>query len=449
MKQKNLLLTALACFFCAFSIAQIKSETDQSSVKYRRSSIYMLILDDAGLIHGDVIKDAFMKASVPDKFNDHNLTIRSFDPKKYPITDAERKKPGDSKAKSAFKTLGKSFVSDATGGLVDTTATRDIPIQIEKFFTDKNIPQGLVAKWFNRDAQGTFNMNLIGERGSYDATEMQANIAKSSARGTALLADAGEELIGNTFVVVTRLKYISKEEIAKAAKSAVSLAGSFGGSYGQLAAATANTATDVLAKGYVVQSTSYLYLLNWNDSIAAVFYQNYWMDKSNINPAKKKAFDTTKLFTMKFIGSEKAWADVQSTVFTKKSEEELIRNATINSIDAVIANLQKEYDVFKTKTPLYSANPLTAKIGLKEGLEKGDKYEVLEQVLDEQTNRTKYVRKGVITVEKDKIWDNRYMAADIPPADTTAAALAKPAIDRTFFKGGSKFYAGMLIRQIK
>ena len=54
-------------------------------------------------------------------------------------------------------------------------------------------------------------------------------------------------------------------------------------------------ATDSLTKqatGYVVESTSYLYKLNWNDSIEAVFYQNYWIDESNFDQ-KKKAFDTT------------------------------------------------------------------------------------------------------------------------------------------------------------
>lgn len=450
MKSKTILLTVASCLLFSIGMAQIKKDGEPStSVKYRRSSIYTLILDDAGLVNANIIKDAFLNAPVPDKYNDHNLTIRSFDPKDYPITDAERNKKPDSQAKTAFKGLGKSVASDATGGLVDTTGTKDIPLQINKFFADKKIPQGIVAKWFNRSENGAFNMNLIGERGSYDATEMQANIAKSSARGTAMLADAGEELIGNTFVVVTRLKYISKEEIAEAAKSTVALAGSLAGGAGAVAATAVNTAADVLAKGWVVQSTSYLYKLNWNDSVAAVFYQDLWVDSSNPDPAKKAAFDQTNLFTLEYIGTEKAWADVQSTVFTKKSEEELIKNATINSVDAVIAKLQKEYDVFKTKTPLYSSNPLSAKIGLKEGIEGGDRYEVLEQVMDEKTSMTKYVRKGVITVEKDKIWDNRYMAADIQVSDTTAAAEAKPVLDRTYFKGGTNFYSGMLIRQIK
>jgi hypothetical protein len=35
-----------------------------------------------------------------------------------------------------------------------------------------------------------------------------------------MLADAGEELIGNTFVVINDFKYVSKEEIANKTKKA-------------------------------------------------------------------------------------------------------------------------------------------------------------------------------------------------------------------------------------
>ena len=394
-------------------------------------------------MHAKIIQDAFLKAPVPDKFNDHNLEIRSFNPRNYPVIYAPGDKSQKKKSGSGFNNLGKSLVSETTGGLVDTTVIKDLPAEIENFFTANLTAQKLVAKWFNRDERGVFNMKLVGERGSYDATEMAANIAKQSVRGKALLADAGEELIGNTFVVVTRMKYMNKADIAKATKSLFSLAAQFGGTYGQLASQTVNTAADVMGKGYVVQTTSYLYRLHWNDSVSAVFYQNLWMDESNISPEKKAAFDSTELFTLDYIGTEKAWADIQSSIFTKKSEDDLICIATVKSVDAVIAKLQKEYDVFKTKTPLYTVDTLTAKIGLKEGIEAGDKFDVLEQVIDE-SGITKYERRGTIKVMKGKIWDNRYMAAE-----TEEHKSDNPVLDRTYFKGGSNYYPGMLIRQIK
>jgi hypothetical protein len=440
MKLKITTYLIFTCILLASNFAQ----TGSTSSKYRRSSIYTIMIDDAGLVKADTIKDAFMKAPVPDKYNDHNLAIRSFKPKDIKLSDAERKSKGD----NAGSKFGKSVVNNTSGGLADTTDTKDLPLITSKFLEQNHIARDMVAKWFDRSEKGTFDMKLVGERGSWDATEMAANVAKKSVRGIAALSDAGEELIGNTFVVVTRFKYVNKEEVAKATNNALSVASRFGNSNFQNFTKVASVGTKVAAKGYVVLSTSYLYQLNWNDSVAAVFYQNYWMDDNSYDPKKKEAFDTTKLFHLNLIGTEKAWADVQSSIFTKRSEAELVRIATVNSIDAVIAKLQKKYDVFKTKTPLYTVDPLTAKIGLKESLENGEKFEVLEQELDEKTGKTKYVRQGVIKVDGSQIWDNRYMAAELA-ADTTTTANAKPKIDRTLFKGSNKYEQGMLIREIK
>ena len=435
------MITSLLMVNSIFAQTISKDDKQLQSVKYRRSSIYTLMIDDAGLVMADTIKHCFETAPIPDKFNDQTLSIRAFSPKDYPLSPEEK----TAKKDNVGKTFGKALLSTTSGGLVDTTNTQDLPAIIQKFFNANRIAPKLVAKWFDRDSRGDFDMNLIADRGQYDATEMQASIAKSSARGTALLSDAGEELIGNTFVVVTRFKYVSKEEVMGAAKRGLALLQKYGGQYAQVAAKVGNAAATVASKGYVIQANSYLYKLAWNDSTAAVFYQNYWVDSLNRSPEKVAAFDTTSLFKLELVGFDKAWADLQSSIFTKKSEEELVRIATIKAVDAVIAKLQRAHDVFKTKTPLFTVDPLSAKIGMKEGLQKGDKYEVLEQTIDD-LGKTKYVRKGVIRVG-DQIWDNRYMVAEEQAADSTNTG--KPVVDRTLFDGGNKYYPGMLIRQIK
>ena len=85
----------------------------------------------------------------------------------------------------------------------------------------------------------------------------------------------------------------------------------------------------------------------------------------------------------------------------KRTEEQIIALSTTRNVDAVFAKLQKKHDVFKPKVPLLTGNPITAKIGMKEGLEGGDKYEVLEQSADAEGKIT-YKRKGVISVDKKK-----------------------------------------------
>ncbi|MCF6242931.1 MAG: hypothetical protein L3J74_16505 [Bacteroidales bacterium] len=400
-----------AFFLFLLFIPQILlSQKIDGDLIYRRSSLYTLMISEPTREYSTEIKKTFIEFPIPDKFNNHLLQQRTIpNAVNFRINKEEK--------------------------------TRIQQKNISNYLKNNEIAKQLVAKWFNRTSQGTFNMQLVAERGMYDANEMDIALAKSSKRGMALLADAGEELIKNTFVIVNDFDYISKEKVANAAKTGLSLLKDVA----ELADIDMNTETTdelltTFGKGYVIRTFSYLYQLDWNDSVAAVFYEQYWMDNQNFDAAKKEAFDNSDIFKLKFIGYEIAWADLQSTSYTKKSEEELIHRATIRAMDAAIAKLQRKYEVFRTKTPLYSVNPLAAKIGLKEGLEKGDRFEVLEQVMDKD-GRTRYKRKGIIKVDKNHIWDNRFMANE-DPKNTQSQ------LDFTVFKGSGKFYKGMLIRQI-
>lgn len=383
------------------------SQEKTTDVVYRRSSLFTLMVTDQERKYAKDIEEAFISAEIPEKFNNHNIDTRTI-----------AKVGDDSLSKEEMKEAQKKAIS--------------------QYFSVNKVAKSIVAKWFNRSEKGTFNMDLISERGSYNATELDVKIAKSSERGLALLADAGEELIKNTFIVVNDFKYISKEEVAAKAKKGLGFAASLTGNSGL--GSLAGDALDVVGKGYVIKTTSNLYKLVWDEETAAIFYNDYWIDNNYYDEAKKKAFENSDIFKVALVGTEVAWADVQVTSFTKKTEEELVAVATVKAVDAVIAKLQRKYEVFRTKTPLISGDPISAKIGLKEGLEGGDKYEVLEQTID-KNGKTFYKRKGIVKVDKKQIWDNRFAAGE--EHETT-----EDVKEYSLFKGGKKFYSGMLIRQI-
>ncbi len=398
----------LLCILVSVSTFGGYSQANKTDVVYRRSSLFTLMVTDEDRQYADVIKEAFTSADIPEKFNDHNIDLRTIEM----VYDVS---------------LGKEELEEAQR------------VANAEYFSNNKIAKLIVAKWFNRSAKGGFNMDLISNRGSYNATELDVKIAKNSERGLALLADAGEELIKNTFIVVNDFKYISKEEVAEKAKSGLGFATSLMGNSG-LGSKIADKALDVAGKGYVIKTTSNLYKLVWDEETAAIFYNDYWTDDASLDEAKKKAFDDSDIFKIELIGTEVAWADLQSSTFTRKSEEKLVAIATVKAVDAVIAKLQRKYEVFRTKTPLLSGDPLSAKIGLKEGLEKGDKYEVLEQVID-KNGKTVYKRQGVIKVDKKQVWDNRFMAGEEHES-------VEGVNEYTIFKGGKNYYSGMLIRQI-
>ena len=402
--KKNILLVIAVLSLTSTITAQ--TEATNPITKYRRSSLYTMMIDDQTRPYANVIRESFEKGPIPEKFNDHNLGSR----------------------------------------VIPTSNAKDESGNISVFLENNHVARDVVAKWFNRSATGGFNMDLIKTRGSYDAAALDIAKAKASQRGLDAVADAGEELIKNTFVLVNDYNYVSKEEVAKKVNGWLDKIGSVASSagLGDVAATATLTAgaVTVAGKGYVVKTTAYLYRLVWNDETAAIFYNDYWADDKTITPEKKKAFDDSNIFKLELIGSDTSWADVQSSVFTKKTEEQLIEKATVKAVDAVIVKLQKNHDEFKTKTPLYSGEPITAKIGLKEGLTEKSKFDVLEQRQDKD-GKTEYVVVGSLKIDDSQpIWDNRYGADEENPNSTT---------DKTFFKktSGGTFYAGMLIVQKK
>lgn len=429
---KGFLLLVVAIFTVVTAKAQEQEET--LDVKYRRSSLYTVMIDKPGLPYAEEIKKNFVNIPLPDKFNNHNLEKRIY-------AEGEISIP-ENLDKTKKKKKAKEEESEMT--LYASLDTSDSVSPSENIL--KQIARDLVAKWFNRSENGGFDMELIKQRGSYDASALDIATAKASKRGLDMLADAGEELISKTFVLVNEFKYTDKAEVAEKAKGWLDALGTIGDYAGVSNASTITTiagaGATVAGKGYVVRTYAHLFQLVWDEETAAVFYNELWADDATITPEKKAAFDQSTIFKLKYIGTDNSWADVQSSIFTNKSEEQLIERASIKSIDAVIVKLQKEYDVFKTKTPLFTGEPITAKIGLKEGVTTKSVFDVLEQNMDED-GKTFYKVVGTVKVDtKYPIWDNQYGADEENPNDTT---------DRTYFKKvkGKAFYPGMLLVQKK
>ena len=119
----------------------------------------------------------------------------------------------------------------------------------------------------------------------------------------------------------------------------------------------------------------------------------------------------------------------------------MVRKACQRAIDENVVDLQRSYEEFRTKTPLLTAEPLTAYIGKKEGVTAKSRYEVLEVVLLENGSH-KYKKVGEIQPIEGQIWDNRFMATEEGAVGSN--------LNYTTFRAisGKNFAKGMLIREI-
>ena len=404
--KKYILSIALLFTAIVFISAQ---ETEEP--KYRRSSLYSILISHPSQKFHKDITEVFFTIPIPEKFNNHDLSVK--------VISSDTKKQEK-----------KEIIDD--------------------FIYKNALARRMVSKWFERDPEvGHFGMDLIAERGHYDATFFDVDLAKRTARGTAQLADAGEELIGNTFLIVNDIKYIDKSKGAQAAGTAIKVLGFLG------ALVTGNSDMmklgdnlgDLIAsiKGFKVTVTSYLYRLDWNEEVAAILYQSYYMTENNFSSDKKLAFDNNKdLFKFKYIGKQSVNSGNTSIAgINTDTPEQMIRKVCTRSIDKSIVELQRSHEEFRVKTPIFSAGgTIKAKIGMKEGVNTNSKFEVLEQTID-RNGKTQYKRVGVIKPIPNRIWDNRYMAVEEKAANAN--------LNSTEFKkvSGSDFIVGMLIREIK
>lgn len=428
---RNFLKAGIILFLAFMTVMPAFAQDGEGDFIYRRSSLYPILLETDPVFDtpedkdlNDIVMRFYGEAPFPDKYNDHRLEHVSFKFNDYiTLSAAEAEELAKEDGKEKGRKKDQKYMQAS-----------------EKFLADKDIARGLVAKWFNRQADGTFDMSMIHERGAYNASTLEVELASGSKRGMAMLKDAGEELIKNTFVVVNRMRFVKNEPIARATRDIAYIAANQ--MKNDMAQQLAKTAADVLYNttkdGYSVWTVSYLYQLEWNDEIANNFYMNMWMDKNSISEERKNLFETTDIFKLNFVGFEKSKSLVLFSV--GKSKEQILGQATVRNIDRTYVKLQKSFDVFKTKTPIIAEDPLLAPVGMKDGVKKGTKFDVVEMIWDEKEGVTTY--KTVGKVKAKEVWDNRYTLGE---EDTKANE--DGTVKGTVFKGKGK--RGMLLIQKK
>lgn len=382
---------SLFSLFVVYSSCVYAQEDD--TYIYERSSMHSMMIKHLNEKYVDLVESVFLKIPFPERFNDHNLGVKSI----------------------SFAETSKNQLNN-----------------IEEFVSEVNIGQKMVAKWFNFNKQtNSFDMELIKQRGFYNANVGDRQVARASIRGKAMLEDAGENLIKNTYLLVNDISYQSKGSGNWILKSYAAV---YTGSVNNMQKALQGVG------GFEVTIKSYLFRLKWNNEIAMEFYTKYYTEDGIKDKDKIDAFRADKrLFKMELVG-ETSSVIKEKEFKTLKDPESFLMKVTKRTIDHNIAQLQREYPEFRIKAPLLSTSPLKADVGVKEGIKDDMLFEVLERVITDD-GKMHYETVGVIRPVKGKIKDNRYLVTEDESAEAT--------LDATEFEvvSGKGFMPGMLIRE--
>lgn len=384
--------------------------------EYERSSLCMMLVQHPARHFGNEIQYVFRQMPIPNRFYNHDLGVK--------------------------------FVSFAE-------SNRPVEKNFESFSRQTALARRLVAKWFDRQKKtGYMDMNLIRNRGLYNASKSANNVARAQLRGKAMVEDAGEQLLPNTYVVLSDITYVDKSTGWGIFKEVANTIANFGAifttgvdisdddnPFENPAFASINAKLDQI-KGFKVKIESYLFKLRWNQDASAIFYDKYYVDSVDYDKKKVDAFNNDKnTFQLEYVGMVES-SQSNTTMKGTTTNEQLITKVCTRAVDKNLADLQHKFPMFRIKAPLVSVEPLKAYVGMKEDISEDTRFEVLERNIDKE-GHVEYKRIGIIKPQKGKVWDNRYWATEEQTENSSLGAT-------TFVKvSGGDFYPGMLIREME
>lgn len=394
--------------FILFLFSALINNTISQNIetRYLRPSITYLFHEPQNNRERTIIEE-LNKLEVESKFNDHRISY----PKLRGLPNFPRR-PGENASVQDWRTYREK--------------TAEVAAEREAKTIDfvKSATKPVVEKWFNRDSQGNFNTDLLIKRGLFTATDADAIEAKSSVVDRREML--GEQLIDRTYLLLWEIESVKtmNEE------------------YNSIAAANRErgitTTVNRTHEGYVLRYKAHAYKLNFCDSVAAVFWLEYWTDENNFDPEKVKLWNNIT-FPVEYIASvngkiestQHIDPDHISNVFTgKRTMDELLRSAPILMLNDAGLKFSRIIEDFKVRAPIYDIRPLAAKLGTKESLYLDQRFFIYELGLDNEGNRIKN-RKGVARVK------------EISENDTIAIGDSDPSI--FIQQGGSRLYQGMLM----
>jgi hypothetical protein len=277
----------------------------------------------------------------------------------------------------------------------------------------------VMAKWWNRDANGNFNYDFVAKSGLYTATDADAIMAKGSNIDRREMM--GEDLIGKTYLLVYEFPSVITKEQHYDQQDA------FNKKLGITKPVSRNN------EGWVANYNVYAYKLVYNDSVSNDFYTKYWTDVNNHDAAKVAQWASATFpveFAYKTSGSIESSQLKKLPAKMKKNMDELLQAIPARIQEEAMFSLGQGIEDFNLKATVYGTKPLTAKLGTKESLYLDQRFFIFEIEADQDGNQTK-VLKGVARAKK--IEDNLGVAI----------GESKPSTFRQ--QGGKALYEGMFI----
>jgi len=401
---KHILLFSVFFVLIQVTFAQDASEagkkvkSSEPSDHYDRLSLTYMLLDLGTGNYYSMLKQSFPQVKVDDKFDDNTISQPILPS---PVTREE---------------TVNSFV-------FNLRTPDNVSNKIKDALVTNHVANAVIGKWFSRKEDGSFGVELLQQRGLYNATDADVAAANASKLGIAKLMDAGEGLLNNSFIVVFDVNdLIDMEE-----------------SYNRQQK-NSKTTISRTQNGFKAKIGVYIYRINFNDTINSIFWNQLWASSTDADLVQRKAKFDAYNFPISYYA--RASAQVEAAQYNpgqalapkvQATAEQMLVKLLQSGISNNLASIESSMEDFRVKASLFSTHPLESKIGKKEGLKTDHRYFVYEMEQDE-TGKVAAKRKGVIRATKH-ITDNRVVST------------GKSGTSRFYQVAGGRLDDGMLLQQ--
>jgi hypothetical protein len=391
--------------------------------------------------------DTINFAKTYERYNDFALTERTLELSKLPTVTQAEKDAIDKETK--LEQITNEVLRE--NGLKNSLTEPEYAARLMKYFTQNKYAPKLIAQWYNKPGTAIGKTNFdddlttIFELGVKGLSQEALSNAKATENLISVAKGSTNKLLSNTYVCVVRYGYMDAKE-AIALSTAVLQMTLGNNALAQLALKKASDIMEKKIKGYFVRANAYLFKLDWNQELQNKLELEYW-DKAN-----QAKLMTDPAFKLTYVGKSSKRAPAAMSLKTSATLDKLIARGTARATDAAIAALQRDHEEFRPMTSLHVIDgKLAAYIGMKEGVESGDKFNVYEAVQSaNDPNVVEWKEIGTIKAGKE-IWDNRAGAGEeIEGAATDKEDVKASAVPYTVFNGKpGKMGEGCMIRLAK
>jgi hypothetical protein len=315
---------------------------------YQRSSLHIINIENLKFDNAAKVNEAYLKYEFPRNYDQHDIGMNVINLDNFKLSDEEKAALGIKESE-----LGKglsSMLSSATGGILENNS--QVQYELDKYIKETKLAKELVKKWYSIKEDGAIDFSVFNERIKLSMSEEDKQRVQQAAIAQTEIDKMSNKLINNTFVVFTKLNFISNAVPAEAIRQiAYTQADKLSGMLQTLARKAADKIYEKASEGFSVWTNAWLYKLEWNEQI------NTDLRKTMSSNAKLdiNAFNAMN-FNLEFIGQEKANSLV--TFSLKKGEGD----RTEDEIIEINADLDKMPDcLLKYKTILKRAQELNEK----------------------------------------------------------------------------------------